>query len=172
MNHARVAAVRNIKNAVESNKKILTLCTTFKNNRILLGMKKRGFGAGRWNGFGGKLHEGESVEAAAKRETQEECGIIIEALEEAGVIDFEFKNNPEILEVHIFKINKYSGEPVETEEMKPEWFDFDKIPYDSMWPDDKFWLPLFLKGHKFKGKFKFDEKGNRIINQELNIAKN
>jgi 8-oxo-dGTP pyrophosphatase MutT (NUDIX family) len=36
---------------------------------ILLGMKKRGFGAGKWNGFGGKLEENESNEAAAKRST-------------------------------------------------------------------------------------------------------
>jgi hypothetical protein len=34
---------------------------------ILLGMKKRGFGAGKWNGFGGKLEENESNEDAAKR---------------------------------------------------------------------------------------------------------
>jgi len=34
---------------------------------ILLGYKKRGFGAGKWNGFGGKVEIGETVEDAAKR---------------------------------------------------------------------------------------------------------
>ena len=34
---------------------------------VLLGMKKRGFGQGRWNGFGGKVQAGETVEDAAIR---------------------------------------------------------------------------------------------------------
>ncbi|KAJ1429629.1 hypothetical protein B484DRAFT_396306, partial [Ochromonadaceae sp. CCMP2298] len=29
---------------------------------VLLGMKKRGFGAGKWNGFGGKMDPGESMD--------------------------------------------------------------------------------------------------------------
>jgi hypothetical protein len=27
-----------------------------QNENVLLGMKKRGFGQGRWNGFGGKVY--------------------------------------------------------------------------------------------------------------------
>jgi hypothetical protein len=38
-------------------KKILTLCVPINDGKVLLGMKKRGFGAGRWNGFGGKMEE-------------------------------------------------------------------------------------------------------------------
>jgi 8-oxo-dGTP pyrophosphatase MutT (NUDIX family) len=34
---------------------------------ILLGMKKRGFGVDKWDGFGGKIEDGESNEIAAKR---------------------------------------------------------------------------------------------------------
>lgn len=47
--------------------KLYTLAFVLDAGKILLGMKKRGFGAGRWNGFGGKVHPGESIEAAAKR---------------------------------------------------------------------------------------------------------
>ena len=49
------------------NKKIQTLCLIYQHPKLLLGMKKRGFGAGRWNGFGGKLHENESIEEATKK---------------------------------------------------------------------------------------------------------
>ena len=43
--------------------------------QLLLGRKKRGFGEGKWNGFGGKLEPGETVEEAAVRELQEESGV-------------------------------------------------------------------------------------------------
>ena len=83
-------------------KKVLNLCLIVENGKILLGMKKRGFGAGRWNGFGGKVQSEETIEIAAKRELREEAGIEAEFLEKVGIIDFEFKGNPEILQVHIF----------------------------------------------------------------------
>ena len=132
-------------------------------------MKKRGFGAGRWNGFGGKVALAETIEDAAKRELQEEAGIKAEHLDKAGIIDFEFKGNPEILQVHIFKSDSFSGEPTESEEMKPQWFHINEIPFKEMWPDDIHWMPLFLSGKKFKGKFLFGE-SDIILEQELSEA--
>jgi 8-oxo-dGTP diphosphatase/2-hydroxy-dATP diphosphatase len=163
---------RQINNFVGNKRKILTLCCLKKDGKILLGMKKRGFGAGRWNGFGGKLKENETIEQAAKRETQEECGIEITELEKMGILDFEFQGSPGILEVNIFTIQKYSGEPTETEEMKPQWFSFPEIPFDSMWPDDQFWISLFLEDKKFKGYFLFDKDGNKILHKKLEIVNN
>lgn len=45
-----------------------------KENQILLAMKKRGFGAGKWNGAGGKINAGETIEEATTREVDEELG--------------------------------------------------------------------------------------------------
>src|SRR3989344_3554838 len=113
-------------------KKILTVCIVHKHPLILLGMKKRGFGAGRWNGFGGKVELGEAVEDAAKREILEEAGIKVASLDKVGEIEFEFKGNPafakasagepEILQVHIFKAGDFEGILAESEEMMPKWF--------------------------------------------------
>ncbi len=147
--------------------KLMTLCMVRDGERILLGMKKRGFGAGRWNGFGGKVRAGESIEAAAVRETREEAGIELADLRKAGVLDFEFKENPEqIFQVHIFEAGTFSGEPVESEEMKPAWFRTDSIPYDEMWSDDMHWIPTFLAGKRFKGRFLFDA-SDAVIEKEL-----
>lgn len=146
--------------------KLLTLCLIHQHPNILLGLKKRGFGAGRWNGFGGKVAFGETIEAAAIREMKEEAGLEVKDICLVGVIEFEFQGNPEILEVHIFKSDVFSGEPQESEEMKPQWFSVDTISLESMWPDDRHWLPLFLAGKKFKGKFLFGE-GDSILSMNL-----
>ena len=148
--------------------KLLTLCLVMKDGKVLLGMKKRGFGEGRWNGFGGKVQENETIEEAAIREMQEESGVSVTALQEVGQLIFTFEGNPQPLEVHIFATDAFGGEPAESEEMRPQWFDFDKVPYDEMWPDDRFWLPQVLNGRKVKGTFTFGE-GDIILSKELEI---
>ena len=136
--------------------KIQTLCLLRDGDRILLAMKKRGFGAGNWNGVGGKLQEGETVEEAALREMKEEIGVTAEhsALEKAAELTFHFKDGTDIL-VHTFLVNSWNGEPHESEEMAPKWYRIADIPFQSMWPDDKHWMPLVLAGKKIAAEFHF-----------------
>ncbi|XP_061702100.1 oxidized purine nucleoside triphosphate hydrolase [Syngnathoides biaculeatus] len=141
--------------------KLLTLVLVLQPNKVLLGMKKRGFGAGRWNGFGGKVQLGETVEEGARRELLEESGLTVDTLEKVGNIQFEFVGDSQLLDVHIFRSDSYNGEPMETEEMRPQWFDIDKIPFDQMWPDDVMWFPLLLQKRKFVGYFHFQ--GHDVI---------
>lgn len=147
-------------------KKLQTLCIIHQHPKILLGMKKRGFGTGKWNGFGGKVSAAETVEDAAKREIHEEAGIEVRNLDRVGILDFEFKGNLEILQTHIFRSDNFWGEPTESEEMKPRWFPVNEIPFKEMWPDDIHWMPLLLNGKKFKGRFLFGE-SDVILEQEL-----
>ncbi|MEI8248953.1 MAG: 8-oxo-dGTP diphosphatase [Candidatus Taylorbacteria bacterium] len=155
--------------------KLLTLCIIVKDGRILLGMKKRGFGEGRWNGFGGKVEPGETIAHAAHREVQEEVGITVQKMDEVGVLMFEFESDPQkVMEVHVFKAEEYIGEATETEEMRPQWFDVNQIPYEQMWSDDAYWLPLLLQGKKFTGTFLFDRPSDatyqaQILRQELKV---
>ncbi len=53
---------------MEQKKKVLTLCLLHTDTHVLLGKKKRGFGAGKWNGFGGKVEAGESADSRLGRE--------------------------------------------------------------------------------------------------------
>jgi 8-oxo-dGTP diphosphatase / 2-hydroxy-dATP diphosphatase len=146
--------------------KIMTLGLVYNHPDLLLGLKKTGFGKGRWNGFGGKVKNGEMIEDGLVREFQEECGIKPTEYFKQGIIYFQFENDPEILEVNFFNISKYEGEPIETEEMKPQWFNVDDIPFDQMWPDDPLWFPLFLAGKKFEGNVFFKDQ-DTIIRHDI-----
>jgi len=124
---------------------------------VLLGMKKRGFGMGKWNGFGGKVQEGESVRECARRETKEECGLEVSDadLHSAGRLFFHFVDDPPTLEVHVFTADSFRGQIAESDEMRPRWFPKDQIPFDQMWKDDRLWFPLFFQNKLFKGDFTF-----------------
>lgn len=139
--------------------KTLSLLFLLKDDQVLLAMKKRGFGEGRWNGVGGKIEEGESIEQAMIRETQEEIGVTPTVYEKVGDIRFDeyFKGEPTLMHVHIYTATSWKGEPTESEEMKPQWFSRQAVPYDNMWSDDPFWLPLVLEGKKISADFKLDE---------------
>ena len=130
-----------------------------------MAMKKRGFGEGKWNGVGGKVDEGETIEEAAVREMKEEIGVDAEVneLRSVGNIKFLFNEYPDWNQhVHIFFVENWEGEPRESEEMRPAWYDKNEIPYEQMWVDDPHWLPLVLTGKTIEGEFYFKEKGGEI----------
>ncbi|XP_035254372.1 7,8-dihydro-8-oxoguanine triphosphatase [Anguilla anguilla] len=141
--------------------KLLTLVLVVQPGRILLGMKKRGFGAGKWNGFGGKVQPGETIEEAARRELLEESGLTVDSLDKIGNIKFEFVGETELMDVHVFRADSFNGDPTESDEMRPRWFDWESIPFDQMWADDHLWFPLMLQKKKFLGYFKFQ--GHDVI---------
>lgn len=141
------------------NKKILSLLFLRKNGQVLLAMKKRGFGQGRWNGVGGKVEQDETIESAMVRESQEEIGITPLNYEKVADIRFDefFKGEPTLMHVHVYTATKWQGTPTESEEMSPQWFKESEIPYTQMWADDPYWLPQVLSGEKISADFKLDE---------------
>lgn len=146
--------------------RIETLVLIHQKSKILLAMKKQRFGKGRYNGFGGGQEEGESIMECAIRETYEE-GKRVSNLIYMGKVLFRFIDSDEQdHEVHIYKAEDYDGEPTETEEMKPVWYEEDQIPYNEMWAGDIHWIPLFLRNQKFTGEFHFSEEG--LAHYELN----
>lgn len=148
----------------------LTLGFIVKDNKILLGHKKRGFGKGKWAGFGGKLKTGETIDNGMKREFKEESGLDIKKMTKAGIAEFMFLVSNEHLFVHIYNITEYAGEVTESDEMKPKWFKIIDIPFDEMWPDNKLWIPYFLANEKFYGNFSYNRL-NEIESFTINKVK-
>ena len=137
---------------------------------ILLAMKKRGFGANRWNGVGGKVETGETIERAAIREAEEEISVKIKDFYKVAELSFYFSENPDWNQtVYVYLAESWEGEPIESEEMCPQWYTLDKIPYDAMWPDDIFWLPEIIQGKKLKASFTLGV-NDIILNQNIKIV--
>ena len=124
-----------------------------RDGKILLHYKKRGHGAGKWNGCGGKIERGETPEECAIREAFEEMRAKICHLRKFGELEF-YDVSGEDWFVYVFGAD-LRDEPVESEESRPEWFSLGEIPYGEMWEDDKYWLPIVVNGLHFRGKFWF-----------------
>ena len=143
-----------------------TLTYLIDGKDVLLIEKKRGHGAGNFNGPGGKLEDGETPEEAAVREFREETKVEVENLEKVAELKFYFGGDPD-QHVHVFMTEEYSGNSEETEEARPEWFQIEDIPYEAMWPDDEVWMPKMFDGQKFEAVFRFTEDGSEIKDYEF-----
>lgn len=138
---------------------LATILFVIKDGQILLIEKKRGLGAGKINGPGGKIDPGETALQAAIRETQEELMVTPHAPRKLGELRFSMSDCPDIL-CHVYRADDFSGTPTETDEAVPVWTALDAIPYHRMWEDDRHWLPLLLNEQPFLGRFVFD--GDRL----------
>lgn len=138
----------------------VTLCVLVHEGQVLLALKKRGFGAGKWTGVGGKPLPGESIEAAARRETHEEIGVTVSRMEQVATLNFYFPHLPIASDwnqqAHVYLVHAWMGDPDESDEVAPRWFERDALPYAAMWDDARFWLPRALSGERFTADFLFD----------------
>jgi len=141
-----------------------TLCFVIRDGQILLILKKRGLGAGKINGPGGRLEPGESAKEAAIRETEEELGVTPVGLVESGVLHFQFLDGYS-LHCTVFTARDCLGEAIETDEAVPRWTPLDAIPYEEMWADDQYWLPGVIEGGHFEGYFHFD--GEKMLTNDV-----
>lgn len=143
-----------------------TLLFVIQEGRILLIRKKRGLGAGKINGPGGRLEEGETPRQAAIREVTEEIGVVPAGVRPGGVLRFQFLDGYSI-HVWVFTATGFEGELIETDEAIPLWSDLDAIPYDEMWADDIVWVPEMIAGRRFAGRFVFDK--DALLDHEMDF---
>ena len=134
-----------------------TLCFVVRDGEVLLIEKRRGLGEGWYNGPGGKLEDGETPRECVVREVREEVGIDVDfpALERAGELAF-FLDGGKRIHCHVFRTDRFDGDPTPSAEARPEWFPVDGVPYENMWEDDRHWLPGVLDGRTVRGEFHFE----------------
>ena len=145
---------------------VATLMFVHKQGRVLLIRKKRGLGAGKINGPGGRIEPGETPLECAVRETREELLITPVNVKPAGELFFHAEDMPKI-HGHVFTATDYEGTPAETEEAIPLWTSVDDLPLDEMWDDDRLWLPHVLAGSSIRGWFTFV--GEKMIDHVVKV---
>jgi|WetSurMetagenome_2_1015567.scaffolds.fasta_scaffold298753_1 ADP-ribose pyrophosphatase YjhB (NUDIX family) len=148
-------------------KTIMTVCYVldFEKNKILLGLKRKRIGKGKWNGHGGHFEtKDKMIEDRARKEVRQECGLEPETMEKRGVVNIINDEIKKIIELHIFSSTKFVGTlKSKTNEMEcNRWFSFSCIPRDQMWPSDKIILPFVLASKKFTGYFHYDQHGKLV----------
>ncbi len=144
-----------------------TLLFIVRDGQVLLIHKKRGIGAGKINGPGGKIDPGETLLECALRETHEEVGLKALGARELGRLSFQFVDG---LSIHctVFRADDCEGETVETPEAIPFWAPTDDLPFDGMWADDRVWLPVLLQERCFDFWATFD--GDEMLDHRLEVA--
>ena len=106
------------------------------------------------------------------RELYEEAGIQVAENDADPVahLTFVFDAQPDWnLVVYVFLARQWSGTPTESREMKPQWFDVDEIPLDSMWESDRIWYKPFLEGKYFEGRAQFSM-DKKMLSHELSTS--
>lgn len=134
-----------------------TLCYIFDDSEILMIEKKKGHGEGKIVGPGGVVEEYDpTVRHAATRETVEETAVVPYGLEKVGEMGMVFEGQP-FQHIDIFTASGYLGQPQETVEGLPDWYDIRDLPYDSMWDADRKWMPEMINERGFKAEFFFND---------------
>ena len=147
-----------------------TVVIPIRGNRMLFGHKqgKPEIGEGTLNGCGGKMEPTDTtIRDCAVREAFEELGITIDPakLVKVAVITFYAGGVPN-MEVHFYTTDSFSGEPVETESMSPEWHDRDKVPYERMLEADEHFFPKIIRGETFRTNVYYREKAKGYLRMD------
>lgn len=114
------------------------------------------------------MEPSESIERCAIRELEEESGLVADLvnMKRVGYLVFKLLDSQKLMRVHVYETWTFYGSEMESDEMRPQWFNEDDLPFDQMWQDDKYWLPLLLQGHNFVGRFEYEDE-NTLTSYEV-----
>jgi len=154
--------------------RVETLVIVHRGDKVLLGLKRKregkSFGVGKWNGYGGGLEDGESLETCVCREAFDEAGIELKNLKKIGETKYVFEGDEQDHLVHIYTTDNFEGYFRDSDEMgNHSWFHKDEIPYDKMWKNDIYWMDYLLRGENFKAEISMTADGETlscVINNE------
>ncbi|KAG9006911.1 hypothetical protein FRB90_009659 [Tulasnella sp. 427] len=137
-----------------------------REGKILLAFRVNGFGRNKYNPFSGPIQPGSNPVKAANRDLQAQCGLQAVDISKLGKLIVVLEGNSIALDIDVFRATSWRGEAVDTVEVRPRWFSsatalssgspkLSAVPWDQMFEDNKFWIPLLTEGKFFIGRIDF-----------------
>lgn len=132
-----------------------------KNNKILYLVRNKKndqfHRQGMYIQMGGKVEQGESLEACAIREVKEESGITVHSVELKGIAyGRQFGPNKNDLIFFVYTSDNFSGEPVDGNEGNFEWVHIKDMFNVKTYDADKVYYPFLLENRFFVIEYEFD----------------
>jgi 8-oxo-dGTP diphosphatase len=144
------------------------LCFVMAGDEVLLlrGAPEKKIWPGKYNGLGGHVERGESIEAAARREIREEAGLEVEELRLRGVTTIDTGESAGI-GLFVFTARAATRHVVPSAEGTLEWVPLAAVPALEAVSD----IPLLLAYHArqapdappFSARYWYDEGGQLMI---------
>lgn len=144
-----------------------TLLFIIRDRQVLLIEKQRGLGAGKINGPGGRIEDGEKAEEAAVREVEEEIHVTPTGVRHCGELSFQFTSGFS-MHVTVYRADDCVGTPQASDEAIPLWASLDEVPFKRMWADDRTWFHLMLDDTPFHGRYLFED--DRMLGYEISLG--
>ncbi|OGE64499.1 hypothetical protein A3J13_02650 [Candidatus Daviesbacteria bacterium RIFCSPLOWO2_02_FULL_36_8] len=117
-------------------------CFLIKDNQVLLLRVHYPDGHEIWNGVGGWIEEGETIEDGIIREIKEEIQVDVKIEDLKKGYEYLYDGIPFTAFTTLIWEGELKANERSIKEIK--WFNFDEIPYDQMISDNKEWLPKIL----------------------------
>ena len=151
---------------------LATVCFIRRDGKVLLQRRAPGrVWAGRLNGPGGKVDPGETPEPAVVREVAEETGVHLAAPTFHGTLDLIFGERAVTrLRVFVFVGPMGEGRLRGGREGRLRWYSEERLPFDQLWPDMRYWLPIVLAGGGVEGACTYDPDGERMLSCALHLT--
>ncbi len=124
----------------------------------------------KWIGVGGHMEEGESPYDCILREIREETGFELSPSEVdyRGLVTF-VSDEYESEQMHLFKVTKSVGEPIDCDEGELEWITKEKLMSLPMWEGDRIFLELIDTECPFFS-LRLNYSGDKLTAHELNYV--
>ncbi|MBF0779622.1 MULTISPECIES: 8-oxo-dGTP diphosphatase [unclassified Granulicatella] len=105
---------------------------------------------GKWIGVGGKFEDSETPEECARREIQEETGLIVQKMQLCGIITFPNFTPQKDWYTYVFRVSEFTGELVkECKEGTLEWVLYEDILQKPTWQGDYLFMKWILEKRAF-----------------------